>query len=59
MADEIKEDLLKVQIQVAVYSVLIVLCFVIFSQIFSYIDNRPLIKNGVEIIHAGTLSRSH
>ena len=44
---------LTVQSIVAVYSVLAVFLFTLFSWGFDVIVNKPVIKNGIQIIHAG------
>lgn len=44
---------MRVQINVAIYSVLIAFFIVFFSWLFDYISNKPLVENGVQIIHVG------
>lgn len=48
---------MRIQTQVAVYSVFVVFCFVIFSLFFDSANNKPEIKNGMVIIHAGVESK--
>lgn len=42
---------MNIQLRVAIGSVLVVFLFIMFSWVFDYIQNRPLVENGVTIIH--------